>query len=75
MNSSINLLSVMEEFGCFKIVFSGSATVYGSSHEKVLIKENNEIKPINPYGKTKVFIENILNSLGKTKLVNGELLL
>ena len=67
VNSTINLLSVMEEFECFKIVFSSSATVYGSNNKKLLIKENNEIKPTNPYGKTKVVIENILNSLGEIK--------
>ena len=62
VNGSLCLLSVMSKFNCQTIVFSSSATVYGSSFDK-LINENDEIKPENPYGHTKVAIETILNNL------------
>ena len=60
VNGSINLLRVMDKYNCRTIVFSSSATIYGLSNGLPL-KENSEIKPINPYGRTKVAIEQILN--------------
>ncbi len=62
VGSSINLLSVMNRYNCRTIVFSSSATIYGFSNNKP-IKENTLIKPINPYGTTKVAIEQLLNDL------------
>ena len=62
LNSSINLLKVMEKFSCKTIVFSSSATVYGKSNKKK-IDEISEIKPINAYGRTKYAIETLLNDI------------
>ena len=62
VNGSLCLLEIMSKFNCHTIVFSSSATVYGSASEK-LIRENDELKPENPYGQTKVAIETILNNL------------
>ena len=62
VNGSINLLRVMDKHNCRTIVFSSSATIYGFSNSLPL-KENSEIKPINPYGRTKVAIEQILNDI------------
>ena len=62
-----NLLSTMKEFECFSIVFSSSATIYGLS-DSIPISEDNKIAPINPYGKTKVAIENMLEDLFKSNL-------
>tara|TARA_B100000886_G_scaffold333376_2_gene287346 strand:- start:5956 stop:7020 length:1065 start_codon:yes stop_codon:yes gene_type:complete len=59
---SINIFNVMKEFKCNSIVFSSSATIYGIS-ENPLIKENEEFKPQNPYGKTKATIEKILEDI------------
>ena len=61
---TLNLLSVMKEYKVDKIIFSSSASVYGSP-QKTPITENFEIKPINPYGKTKAIIENILDNFDK----------
>ena len=74
VNSTINLLSVMDKYECRIFVFSSSATIYGLS-DNVPLKENAEIKPINPYGRTKVAIEQILNDTflsqpGKWKIAN-----
>ncbi len=60
--STIALLEVMNEFGVKKIVFSSSATVYGVSTEMPL-KEGMPLGAINPYGRTKYFIEEILRDL------------
>ncbi len=60
--STLYLLEVMEEFGVKKIVFSSSATVYGVAKEMPL-KEGMPLGAINPYGRTKYFIEEILRDL------------
>ena len=67
LKGTINLLNIMEKYGCKKLVFSSSATIYGSKNKNELIKENCEIKPINTYGHTKAAIEQILNDLSKLK--------
>ena len=59
---TINLLRVMEDNNCKTIVFSSSATIYRVI-DHVPIKENAEIKSTNPYGSTKVVVENFLNDL------------
>ena len=60
--STISLLEVMKEFGCKKIVFSSSATVYGNP-QKLPIKEDFPLHTTNPYGSTKLIIEGILKDL------------
>ncbi len=62
VNGSINILKVMNRYKCRTIVFSSSATIYGFLNNKKL-KENTVIKPINPYGRTKLAVENVLNDL------------
>lgn len=57
---SINLLHAMLENDIHNIVFSSSAAVYGDPNSKK-IKESHEKKPINPYGRSKLIIENILS--------------
>lgn len=60
--NTIVLIEVMNEFGVKKIVFSSSATVYGVAEEMPLV-EGMPLGAINPYGRTKLFIENILTDL------------
>tara|TARA_B100001248_G_C27391560_1_gene462675 strand:- start:314 stop:1366 length:1053 start_codon:yes stop_codon:yes gene_type:complete len=65
LNITLNLLWVMQKYGCYKLVFSSSATIYGiEGGEK--IKENFVKRPINPYGNTKLTIEKILSDLYKS---------
>ena len=52
----------MQEAGVKKIVFSSSATVYGSP-ETVPIREDFPLHTTNPYGSTKLMIENILRDI------------
>jgi len=50
----------MKERGVKKLVFSSSATVYGAP-ASVPIRESFPLHPTNPYGRTKYYIEGILN--------------
>ena len=61
-----NLVNVMDKFNCRNLVFSSSATVYGLAG-KPPINENTELKPINPYGTTKLAIELLLDNLHSSK--------
>jgi len=63
IDSTLSLLEVMSEYNCKNIIFSSSATVYGEQ-DTAMLKEDMELKtPTNPYGKTKLYIENILKDL------------
>jgi UDP-glucose 4-epimerase len=59
VTGTLILCDVMAEFGVKDIVFSSSATVYGNPHS-VPISEDFPVKPTNPYGWTKLMIEQIL---------------
>ncbi|MGB4342306.1 MAG: UDP-glucose 4-epimerase GalE [Moraxellaceae bacterium] len=60
--STIVLLEVMQEFDCRQLVFSSSATVYGIP-DKVPLDEQAPLRAINPYGATKLMIEDMLRDL------------
>lgn len=62
--STLSLLKVMKEFGCTNLVFSSSATVYGMP-KSVPISEDFPLSATNPYGRTKLFIEEILRDYYK----------
>lgn len=62
LDSTFVLCDVMKEFGVKKIVFSSSATVYGLSKTMPLV-ETMPLDAINPYGRTKLFIEYILRDI------------
>ena len=62
IDSTLSLIEIMNEFDCKKIVFSSSATVYGSP-KTLPIKEDFPLSTTNPYGSTKLMIENILRDL------------
>ncbi len=62
ISGTINLCQLMNEYGCKKIIFSSSATVYGSP-KTVPITEEFPLSTTNPYGSTKLMLENILSDL------------
>ncbi len=62
LNGTITLLEVMEEFGVKKLVFSSSATVYGDP-ERVPVTEDMPLSAANPYGRTKLIIEDMLRDI------------
>ncbi|GGE30566.1 UDP-glucose 4-epimerase [Pullulanibacillus camelliae] len=59
---ALSLCEVMAHFNVKKLVFSSSATVYGSL-ENVPLPENVPLSATNPYGRTKLMIEHILNDI------------
>lgn len=61
---TLNLLEVMKEFEVNKMVFSSSATVYGVP-KMVPITEDMPLSTTNPYGTTKLMIEQILTDYTK----------
>ena len=60
---TVCLCRVMDKAGCKKLVFSSSATVYGSKNPSPLKEDMPTGGTTNPYGTTKYFIEQILQDL------------
>ncbi len=56
------LCEIMAKHGCKSIVFSSSATVYGDPHTTP-IKENFPLSATNPYGRSKLMVEEMLRDL------------
>lgn len=64
---SVYLLQVMKKYGCKNLIFSSSATVYGSP-QKLPIDEYHITAPTNPYGETKLMVEKIIRDTAKSDL-------
>ena len=62
ITGTLILCDVMRNHGCKRIVFSSSATVYGSP-KSVPIREDFPLSTTNPYGSTKLMIEGILKDI------------
>lgn len=62
LESTFNLIDAMRKFNVKNFVFSSSATVYGTP-ESLPITEEFPLSATNPYGRTKLFIEEILKDL------------
>ena len=67
VGGSISLLTAMAKAGCNNIVFSSSATVYGKP-KYLPYDEEHPTNPVNPYGRTKLMIENIIHDWTKVDL-------
>lgn len=65
ITGTLNLVDIMEKHNVFNLVFSSSATVYGMP-KTVPIKEDFPLSTTNPYGSTKLMIENILTDVFKS---------
>lgn len=63
--STLTLIETMIKFGCRKLVFSSSATVYGKYNPVPFTEEMPVGGCTNPYGRTKYFIEEILRDTAK----------
>ncbi len=64
ITGTLNLIRAMRKYGCKKMVFSSSATVYGPVN-KAPYTEDMPTSATNPYGYTKVMIEQILRDVCK----------
>ncbi len=68
---TVNLLNAVTKAGINKVVFSSTCSLYGNA-EHIPISESESVKPINPYAKSKYFIEQILSdfhSAGKLSYI------
>ena len=66
LSSVLTLLSVMKKYNCKNIVFSSSATVYGDPEVVPITEEAKTGGTTNPYGTSKLFVEQILKDLYKS---------
>lgn len=62
---TLQLLDVMLQRGVKPFIFSSSAAVYGNTNA-TLISEDHALAPVNPYGRSKWMVEEILKDLGKS---------
>jgi UDP-glucose 4-epimerase len=62
VTATIYLLQIMSEFDCTRLVYSSSATVYGTP-PVVPIPETTRLKASSPYGETKIMSESIIHDL------------
>ncbi|MFC0667594.1 UDP-glucose 4-epimerase GalE [Azotobacter chroococcum] len=60
---SVRLCQAMSRAGVFRLVFSSSATVYGEPAEMPLSEDSPTGSPTNPYGRSKLMVEEILRDL------------
>ena len=66
LTSALVVLRAMKKYGCRNFVFSSSATVYGDA-KVVPITEDSPLSTTNPYGSTKLMIEDMLRDIAKTE--------
>jgi len=66
ISGTINLIKAMESASIHQLVFSSSATVYGESHTMPLHEGLPTGVPTNPYGRSKLIIEQMLQDLAKS---------
>ncbi len=62
VNGSVVLCEVMSEYNCKSIIFSSSATVYGDPHTTPIL-EDFPLSATNPYGRSKLMVEEILRDV------------
>ena len=66
LTSALVVLRAMKKYGCRSFVFSSSATVYGDA-KVVPITEDSPLSTTNPYGSTKLMIEDMLRDIAKAE--------
>ena len=64
ITSALVMLRLMRKYNCKNFVFSSSATVYGDA-KIVPITEDSPLSATNPYGRTKLMIEDMLRDIAK----------
>lgn len=64
VSGSATLFDAMQSHGVRRIVFSSSATVYGMA-TKMPLTETSPTEPVNPYGHTKLMVEQILHDIAR----------
>ena len=67
VKSTKNLINLINKYDVKKFVFSSSASLYGNIKFKKNIKESSKLKPINPYGYSKLLNEKTIVSKSKKR--------
>ena len=68
ITGTLNLIQLLQRYDCRNLVFSSSATVYGvPASESHPIKEDAPTGALNPYGRTKLYIEDILRDISASE--------
>ncbi len=60
LDSSIELFKISKKYGVKSFIFFSTCSNYGISSQKKLLKESDNLKPLSPYAKTKVYFEKYL---------------
>ena len=66
ISGALVVLDTMRKYGCKKFIFSSSATVYGEPEKMPITEDTPTGGTTNPYGTTKLFIEQILKDIYKS---------
>lgn len=61
---TVRLVEAMRASACRTLVFSSSATVYGAVSAKMPLREDSPLAATNPYGRSKLMVEDMLRDLG-----------
>lgn len=70
VSGTLNLLQAMQAHGVNKLVFSSSAAIFGEP-ETTLIDEAHPCRPLNPYGSSKLMVEQMLHSFADAYGLNS----
>jgi len=66
VGGTIQLCKVMDEFGVRVLIFSSSCTIYGNPQDVPVTEECPSKTPTNPYGRSKLMVEQILSDIAKS---------
>ncbi|MBY0553590.1 UDP-glucose 4-epimerase GalE [bacterium] len=64
IQSTQNIIELCKKYEVGKLIFSSSCTIFGNENGDSPVKEESRIKPINPYGESKVICENLIKESG-----------
>ncbi|KAG0328764.1 hypothetical protein BG004_002474 [Podila humilis] len=67
VTGTLNLLQLLQRHNCRNLIFSSSATVYGLPTSTAPIREDAPTGALNPYGRTKQYIEEVLRDLASSE--------
>lgn len=75
LDSTLTLLEIMKKYNCHSLVFSSSATVYGAENPVPYREDMPALTSSNPYGRTKIMIEQIIKDYAQTDALFSAVLL
>jgi len=71
ITGSLVLLNLLKKYNCKNVIFSSSSTVYGDAkRDNANIIETDNLQPLNPYGKTKMYVENMFLDVSESEKDN-----